>query len=152
MTDREIHDTLQKALDCDPGIDADQIVVTVHDNVVTLRGDVKNYRQKAAAERLAFGVPGVRAVANDVNTYTEDTRPTDTDSAHAALSALRENTVVPDERIAVSVSDRWVLLKGFVHSDYERTEAAHAVRELAGVRGVTNNLSLEPRRSALLAS
>ena len=42
--------------------------------LVTLRGDVKTYSEKATAERVALGVYGVKAVANDVNVRLGDTQ------------------------------------------------------------------------------
>lgn len=145
MTDKELHDRVQKAIDRDPGIDGRDIAVTVCDGIVTLLGDVKSYRQRAAAERLAFGVDGVRAVANDVNAYATGSRPTDTDLAGAALSALRE--VLPDDRITLSVTDGWIILNGPVNSDRERSAAGNALSNLPGVRGVSNNLRLLARAS-----
>jgi len=141
MTDRELQDALRAALRRDPGIDAREIAVSVKGGVVTLKGDVKGYRQEAAAERLAFGLRGVRAVANDVNTYTWDAHPTDTEIAAAALSALPRRVDASNRAIAVSVSDGWVTLSGVVDSHAERVAAAHAAQELPGVRGVTDNLT-----------
>jgi osmotically-inducible protein OsmY len=73
---------------------------------------------------------------------------TDTEIAQAAVSALRWNTVVPDEKITVSVSDGWVTLKGRVNWEYQRAAAANTVRDLAGVLGVINTISLEPHVSS----
>ena len=140
MTDKELHDSVEEALIGDPRIDAPDIAVSVHDGVVTLRGDVKSYRQRAAAERLAFGIEGVRAVANDVNTYSPDRAPSGTEIAEAAVSALRRNTGVPDVGITLSVSDGWVTLNGAVNSDDERSAAGIAVGGVPGVRGVSNDL------------
>jgi osmotically-inducible protein OsmY len=149
MTDRDLQQHVQNALDWDPSIDAAEIGVSVENGVVTLRGDVKSYAQKATAERIALGVYGVKAVANDVAVRLGDgQKRTDTDIAQAAVSALRWNTMVPDEKITVTVSDGWVTLKGRVNWEYERAAAANAVRDLTGVRGVTNTISLEPHISA----
>lgn len=38
-------------------------------------------------------------------------------------------------------------LNGKVDWEYQRAAAAHAVRDLTGVRGVTNTISLEPHIS-----
>jgi osmotically-inducible protein OsmY len=148
MTDRELQEHVQRALDWEPSIDAADIGVSVDNGVVTLRGDVKTYSEKAAAERVALGVYGVKAVANDVNVRLGDgQKRTDTDIAQAAVSALRWNTMVPDEKITVSVSDGWVTLKGRVDWEFQRTAAANIIRDLAGVRGVTNEIFLESRAS-----
>jgi osmotically-inducible protein OsmY len=145
MTDRELQEHVQKALDWEPSIDAADIGVSVDDDVVTLRGDVKSYAEKAAAERVALAVYGVKAVANDINVRLRDEQQrTDTEIAQAVVSALKWNTTVPDEKIAVSVDNGWVTLKGKVDWEYQRIAAANAVRDLLGVRGVTASISLEP--------
>jgi osmotically-inducible protein OsmY len=145
MTDRELQQHVQNALDWEPSIDAAGIGVSVEDGVVTLRGDVRTYPEKAAAERVAEGVYGVRAVANDINVHLSNVfQRTDTEIAQAVLWALKWNTVVPEDRLTVSVSNAWVTLKGKVDWEYQRRAAASAVRDLAGVRGVTDEISIEP--------
>ncbi len=148
MTDRELQEHVQNALDWEPSIDAADIGVRVQGSVVTLRGDVKSYSEKTAAERVAFGVYGVKAVANDINVQLCDGQQhTDAEIAQAVLSALKWSTLVPDQGITVTVSNGVVTLKGNVDWEYQRKAAAKSVRDLAGVRGVLNTISLEPRIS-----
>jgi osmotically-inducible protein OsmY len=145
MTDRELQEHVQKALDWEPSIDAADIGVSVDDDVVTLRGDVRSYAEKAAAERVALAVYGVKAVANDITVRLRDGQQrTDTEIAQAVVSALKWNTTVPDEKIAVSVDNGWVTLKGKVDWEYQRRAATSVVRDLLGVRGVTTSISIEP--------
>ncbi len=148
MTDRELQEHVQQALDWEPSIDAAEIGVSVDDGVVTLRGDVKTYAEKAAAERVALGLFSVKAVANDLNVRLHDGQQrTDTDIAQAVVAALRWNTHVPDEQISVAVSNGWVTLKGHVEWEYQRAAAASAIRYLSGVRGVSNTISVKPQVS-----
>lgn len=148
MTDRQLQEHVQKALDWEPSVDAAEIGVSVDQGVVTLRGDVKTYAEKAAAERVALGVYSVKAVANDLNVRLHDGHArTDTDIAQAVVSALGWNTAVPAERISVTVTDGWVTLKGKVEWEYQRAAAANAVRYLSGVRGVSNTITIQPRVS-----
>jgi osmotically-inducible protein OsmY len=148
MTDRELQEHVQNALDWEPSIDAADIGVSADAGVVTLRGDVRTYAEKAAAERVALGVYGTKAVANDINVRLRDGQQrTDTDVAQAALAALKWNTMVPDEKLTLTVSNGWVTLKGKVDWEYQRTAAANSVRDLSGVRGVTNSITLEPHIS-----
>jgi osmotically-inducible protein OsmY len=145
MTDRELQEHVQKALDWEPSIDAADIGVSVDDDVVTLRGDVRSYAEKAAAERVALAVYGVKAVANDITVRLRDGQQrTDTEIAQAVVSALKWNTTVPDDKIAVSVDNGWVTLKGKVDWEYQRRAAASVVHDLLGVRGVTTSISIEP--------
>ena len=145
MKDRELQEHVLRALDWEPNIDAADIGVSVDEGVVTLRGDVKSYSEKVAAERVALRVYGVKAVANDIAVRLRDGQTrTDTEIAQAVLAALRWNTMVPDEKIRVAVSNGWVTLDGAVDWEYQRTAAVKAIRDMAGVRGLTVTISLEP--------
>lgn len=146
MTDRELQEHIQNALDWEPSIDGADIGVSVDAGIVTLRGDVKSHAERATAERVALHVYGVKAVANDIEVRLRDEqRRTDTDIAQAVVSALRWNTMVPDDRITIAVTNGRVTLNGNVDWEYQRTAAGNSVRDLAGVRGVTNLISLEPQ-------
>jgi osmotically-inducible protein OsmY len=148
MTDRELRAHVENALDWEPSIDAAEIGVSAEGGVVTLRGDVRSYSEKATAERVALGVYGAKAVANDITVrLREGQLHSDTEIAQAVVSALKWNTTVPDEKIAVAVSDGWVKLSGKVDWEYQRTSAMNAVRDLEGVRGVANLISVEPHAS-----
>jgi len=145
MTDRELQKHVQNALDWEPSVDAAEIGVSVDDGVVTLRGDVRSYADKSAAERVSLAVYGVKAIANDLNVRLPNGQHrTDTDIAQAVLSALKWNSIVPDEKIAVAVSNGWVTLKGEVDWEYQRAAAARAVRDLTGVTAVTNAVRVKP--------
>jgi osmotically-inducible protein OsmY len=145
MTDRELQKHVQNALDWEPSVDAAEIGVSVDDGVVTLRGDVRSYADKSAAERVSLAVYGVKAVANDLKVRLPNGQHrTDTDIAQAVLSALKWNSIVPDEKIAVAVSNGWVTLKGEVDWEYQRAAAARAVRDLTGVTAVTNAVRVKP--------
>ena len=65
MTDTELKQHVQNALDWEPSIDASDIGVSADESVVTLRGNVGSYVEKVSAERVALRVYGVKAVAND---------------------------------------------------------------------------------------
>ncbi len=145
MTDRDMQQHVQSALDWEPSVEANEIGVTVGDGVVTLRGDVGTFREKQTAERVALGVYGVKGVANDLivrpaNGYER----TDSDIAQSAVTALELNFVVPRHKVTASVTDGWVTLKGQVTWQFQKDAAARAVRDLAGVLGVTNQIVLRP--------
>lgn len=146
MTDKQLQQHVIDALDFEPSIEAAGVGVTADHGVITLRGDIRTFAEKAAAERVALSVYGVKAVANDLVVRLGDGFDrTDTDIAQAALSALRWNTVVPYEKISLTVTNGWVTLKGQVDWNYQRTAASNMVRDLRGVRGVTNTISVTPR-------
>ena len=81
MTDRELQQHVQNALDWEPSIESTEIGVSVDNGIVTLRGDVHSYTEKSAAERVALHVYGTKAVANDINVrLTSRAERTDTES------------------------------------------------------------------------
>jgi osmotically-inducible protein OsmY len=146
MTDRELQRHVEDALAWEPSFDAADIGVSVHEGVVTLRGDVGAYTTKSAAERAALRVYGVKAVANDLNVrLVSGYERTDTEIAQAVVAALRWNTVVPSNLVTVAVSNGWVTLQGTVEWHYQKEGAARAVRDLTGVRGVSNSIVVQPR-------
>ena len=105
MTDKELKQHVELALDWEPSVDATDIGVSADEGVVTLRGNVGSYIEKLTAERIALRVYGVKGLANDLrvhlpNGYERD----DTEIAHAALAALKWSTVVPHERLTVAVT------------------------------------------------
>jgi osmotically-inducible protein OsmY len=149
MTDRELQRHVEDALGWEPSFDAAGIGVSVDNAVVTLSGDVATYAARAAAERVALGVYGVKGLANELNVRLPGQyQRTDSDIAQAAVNALKWNTVVPADRISVTVSNGRVTLKGNVDWQYQNEAAAGAVRDLTGVRGVTSEITVRPHVKA----
>jgi osmotically-inducible protein OsmY len=146
MTDREIQQHVESALEWDPCIDAAKVGVTAADGVITLRGDIRTYAEKAAAERVALRVYGVKAVANDLQVRLDgEVARTDTEIAQAAVNALAWSAMVPKNRISITVSDGIVTLKGIVDWQYQKDAAARAVRDLKGVKGLIANITVQPQ-------
>jgi osmotically-inducible protein OsmY len=145
MTDKELKQQVENALDFEPSLDASDLGVSVDEGVVTLRGNVASFTEKMTAERAALHVFGVRAVANDlvVRLPTGYAR-TDTEIAQAAIAALKWNTSVPHERITAAVSDGWITLTGSVDWNYQKDAAGRTVHDLTGVKGVANNIAVQP--------
>jgi osmotically-inducible protein OsmY len=149
MTDRQLQEDVQQALDWDPSVDATQVGVTVDQGVVTLRGDINSYAEKQAAERVTLGVYGVKAVANDLTVrLSVERKRTDSEIAKAIVAALRWSTSVPHDRVAAAVTNGWVKLSGTVDWDYQRAAAARIVRDLTGVVGISNEIRVAPHVDA----
>ena len=145
MTDQELKQHVENALEWEPSVNTSDVGVAVEDGVVTLRGNVRSYAEKGAAERVALRVYGVKAVADDLNVrLLSGYERSDTDIAQAAVAALKWNTFVPPDCVTVAVSDGWLTLKGTLEWQYQKTAAATAVRNLMGVKGVTNDIVVKP--------
>ena len=146
MTDKDLKQQVQNALDWEPSVDASDIGVAVDDGVITLRGNVSTFVEKQVAERVALHVFGVKAVANDLAVRLPSAyERTDTEIAQAAVTALAWNTVVPVGRVTVVVTNGWLTLNGTLEWQYQKDAADRAVRFLTGVKGVSNAVAVEPR-------
>jgi osmotically-inducible protein OsmY len=148
-TANELQHDVQEELRWSLGSKAGEIGVSGGDGVVTLTGHVESYTQKRIAEKAAKRVLGVRGVANDLAVrLPSDKKRDDTDIAVAAVHALKWQTAIPEDRISVSVHQGWVTLEGEVEWFYQKDSAYRAVRDLTGVRGVTNEITLKPKATA----
>ena len=145
MTDKELKPHVENALDWEPSLDATDIGVSVDDGVVTLRGNVASFSARTTAARVALRVYGVKAVANDLTVHlATDFERTDTEIAQAAVAALTWNSIVPHDRVTVAVADGRITLSGTVNWNYQRDAVARAIRDLRGVKGITNDIVVQP--------
>jgi osmotically-inducible protein OsmY len=148
-TDEDIQRDVLAELEWDARVQPNEIGVAVKNGVVTLTGWVDSYVKKWAAERAALRVRGVKAVVNDIEVrLPTSAERTDTDIAAAAVRALEWDALVPADKVQVTIDRGWVTLRGEVEWEYQRRAAERAVRQLAGVRGVTNLITVRPRVSA----
>src|SRR5436190_15179968 len=145
-TDAEIQRDVQAELKWEPRVQATEIGVAVKDGVVTLTGWVDSYTKRWAAEEDAHRVRGVKAVANDIEVrLPSSAERTDAAIAAAIIRALEWDALVPIERLDVTVSKGWVTLSGEVDWYYQKEDAERVARRIAGVRGVTNLITVRPR-------
>jgi osmotically-inducible protein OsmY len=63
----DVKQKIENALKRHADVDAQAIRVEVHDNTVTLEGDVNAWRERSEIERAAWAVPGVKAVVDHIN-------------------------------------------------------------------------------------
>ncbi|MDO9259620.1 MAG: BON domain-containing protein [Polaromonas sp.] len=148
-TDAHIKADVIDELAWDPAVNATGIGVAVRDGVVTLTGHLDSYAEKHAVERAVHRVAGVRGIAVelDVRLAAEHKR-SDSDIAQAAVTALQLNSLVPDEKIQVLVENGRVTLTGEVDWSYQLASAEQCVRPLAGVRGLSNRITIKSRASS----
>jgi osmotically-inducible protein OsmY len=140
-TDLELQKDVATELAWDPSIRHEDIAVAAKDGVITLGGVVDSYAQLYTAERAAARVLGVRGVANELTVKLDKIHDrSDSEIAHAAVAALRADIEVPDQRITVKVTRGFLSLQGEVNWQYQRNAAERAVRYLAGVKGIVNNI------------
>ncbi|HXR63595.1 MAG TPA: BON domain-containing protein [Rudaea sp.] len=144
-TDGQLQQDVMEELKWEPAVEASTIGVEAKDGVVTLAGHVETYAQKWAAERAAQRVSGVKGVVVEIDvSLPGSSRRKDADLVQAACSALDWNSSVPPGRIRILVSDGVVTLSGEVDWAFQRSAAIAAVRNLIGVRGLDNQITLKP--------
>ena len=144
-TNADLQKDVYEELQWDSRINEGDIGVSVNNGIVTLSGTIPNYAEKWAAEEAVKKVAGVNAVVNKIDvklvgSHVKD----DQDIARAALNAINWNVWTPEESIKIVVEKGWVTLSGKVKSDHQRQTAESVVRFLAGVRGVSNEITIEP--------
>ena len=144
-TPEQLREDVVDELAFEPALNETGIGVAVDDNVVTLSGHVRSYAEKLAAERAAKRVEGVHGLASELKVELwPDSLHDDTDVARAAVNALRWNSSVPKDQVRVTVRDGWVTLEGTLPWQFQRQAAEHSVSHLKGVRGVTNQIRVQP--------
>ena len=144
-TDSEIKGDVINELRWDPQItNPDAIGVAVADGAVTLTGNVSTYAEKLATARAAERVYGVKAVANELQVKLPGAPQDDSDIARAIAHVLEWNVQVPEGKVHALVQNGWVTLEGEVDYDYQRREVERMVRQVRGVIGVTDTITVKP--------
>jgi osmotically-inducible protein OsmY len=141
----ELQRDVQTAIAWEPLLTAAEIGVTVKDGVVSLTGAVDSYAKKAEAENAAKGVIGVKAVVEEIKIKFNDLyeKITDNEIATEILKALKWNTQTPSDKIKIKVENGWVTLEGELEWNYQKEEAKDIIKNLSGVMGIINNISIK---------
>ena len=143
-------DQLQKAvlaeLHWEPSITAAHIGVAADNGTVTLTGHVTSYGQKHAAEMATGRVKGVRAIAEEIEVRLPfEINRDDADIATAAANRLAWDTGTPRDAVKIKVEQGRVTLTGQVDWHFQKEAAEREIRNLMGVLGVTNQVTIKPR-------
>jgi osmotically-inducible protein OsmY len=148
-SDSELKTDVLAELKYEPGVEVTDIGVLVKDGAVTLNGYVTSYGEKWDAVRATKRVAGVNAIADDIEVKLRDSvRHTDGEIAAAAANQINwSSTTIPSEGIEVTVREGRITLEGEVEWWYQKISAESAVQYLAGVKGVTNLITIKPKLS-----
>lgn len=148
-SDKSLKTRIDEELDWEPSIDAADIGVAVEDGIVTLSGHVATYAQKIRAEEVTKRVKGVRGVAQDLAVRPFHGAGSDDDEiARRAANSLDWDTMVPADKVKMTVAKGVLTLTGEVDWQYQRMAAEQAVHGLYGVRSVVNLICIKPRATA----
>lgn len=149
MTDLTLRQDVLDELEFEPSINAAHIGVTAERGVITLSGHVSTYSEREAAEKAARRVKGVQAIAQEIEVRPFGTHITaDDEIAKRSANTLAWRTTVPRDAVKVKVQKGWVTLEGKLEWQYQKAAAANAIRDLAGVVGISNLIEVTPRPTA----
>lgn len=150
-SDYLVQQDVQDELLWEPSLNAVEIGVSVKNGIVTLNGTVDSLSKKLAAEKAVKRVKDVKAVVMEVEVvYPSSTKKSDGDIAQAAIDALSWSNLVPKDHIHVEVEGGYLTLEGEVQWQYQRDAAKDAVKDLQGVKGITNLVTVRPAASTFL--
>jgi osmotically-inducible protein OsmY len=129
----------------DPRMDTDRIRVSAEGRTITLSGAVRNYSVKCCAEKVAREIRGVVGVKNELEVrLTIGSYRTDAGLERLTSEILRNHTALCDPLPRVTIRDGWLTLDGVVTSDVQKRCAEEALRDVAGIRGITNGIVVTP--------
>lgn len=146
-TSEQIQADVQNAIKWEPLLNAAEIGVAVNDGVVTLSGSVDSYAKKLEAENATKAVRGVKAIVEGIKIIFNDKygKKTDNDIAKEVLNAFVWHRDITNDTIQVKVEDGWVTLEGEQQWNYQREAAGVAIRNLTGIRGISNKITINPQ-------
>ena len=142
----KLYEAVMEKLEFEKSLDASNITISIKDpEIVVLGGFVKNYIEKTIAENAVKNIPGVKAVADElqIDSSAWKTR-SDAEIAVAATNALDWSALVPKNRIKVVVENGYLTLSGEVEWQHQKKSAFFAVWNLLGVKSIINNIIVKP--------
>ncbi|MBY5454156.1 BON domain-containing protein [Rhizobium leguminosarum] len=149
MNDSKLRQDIIEELDFEPSVDAANIGVAVESGIVVLTGHVATYLQKTRVEDVVRRVKGVTGIAQEIEVRPFGTNKTaDDEIVKRALDLIKWNTAIPVDVVQVKVQNGWVTLTGDVEWQYQKNAASDAIKGLAGIAGVANNITVKPHASA----
>ncbi|AJW41377.1 Osmotically inducible protein Y precursor [Rhodococcus sp. B7740] len=147
-SDAEIKSRVELELRWEPDLDTTHIGLAVTDGSVILSGEVSDYSQIEMAERAAWKVPGVIAVAREIEVRNDIGPINDSDLARAVAAELAGTAEVPSHSVHTTVTHGCVFLTGTVLWDSQRAAAGHAAATVDGARKVVNSIEVSPSAAA----
>jgi osmotically-inducible protein OsmY len=144
-SDLQLKKVVLAELESEPGINLEDVGVSVRDGIVTLTGSVRSYAEKLVVARAAKRLGGVRGLAEDIAVkLPESSRRADSEIGAAAADAIKWTAMLPEDAVEITVRDGWLRLEGAVGGWRQKSAAEEAVRNLAGLKGVTNRVLIKP--------
>lgn len=143
MDDKKLRQDIIEELEAHPHFEAQKIGVSVDRGVVCLTGRVGDPSHKALVERAVWQVPGVQAIATELD-CAGDAGWLDRDAgiARRAIDILSWNLKDFVGQVSVRVEKRKATLTGWTTSEGDRQLAAQLVKRHSGATAVDNLLAV----------
>ena len=143
MDDPTLLTLLSARFERHPLLGAAKLGLSVEDGVVVLSGYTANGAVKAVAELVAIEMPGVRAVANEIETSEDETwRYVDCRIAKKACDLLEWNCLTPRE-LKLKVEHGRLSIFGRVATQESFRAVCSILRDHSGARSIDNHLKVE---------
>jgi osmotically-inducible protein OsmY len=125
-----------------PLLSAAKLGISIEDGVAVLSGYTADGAVKAVAELVTMEMPGVRAVANEIETSKDETwRYVDCRIAKKACDLLEWNSLTPRE-LRIRVEHGCLSIFGQVDNEERLGAVASILREFSGAKSMNNNLRI----------
>jgi osmotically-inducible protein OsmY len=142
-TDASLFSGVETALDNLTLSARSQVRFDAFDGIVALTGATEDSADRAAVENAVLGVPGVRALVQELETvFPSHQQPTPAEIAREALRQLDASPRVSDAGIRIVEEHGWLRLEGCANSRKTRDDVVRRLRGVKGSRGVIDKLRI----------
>jgi hyperosmotically inducible protein len=148
-SDSEIAKSVRDQLAWDNQVDATHVAVEATSGQVTLTGTVPSYSAKLAAESDALLIKGVVSVENELTVEPMGPIPDDHFLANRAENILDWSPDVKVQNLSIKVIAGVAELDGEVNALWKKERAGELVRDIQGMVGVINKITVVPTGSIL---
>ena len=143
VADLEIKTLVTDDLSKNADLAQQHITTDVKDRAVTLGGTVQTVSQKNAADQIAWQVPGVQGLTDNLSLSDTQALPESADDklARRVEFELYSTRAIPLKTIQIHADNGIVTLTGTVSSLAEKLLAEKTAKSVEGVRRVVNGLA-----------
>jgi hyperosmotically inducible periplasmic protein len=143
VADLEIKTLVNEALSKNAELAEKHITTEVKGRTVTLGGTVQTVSQKYTAEQIAWQVPGVQGLTDNLSVSDAQAMPESADDklARRVEFELYSTKAIPLKTVQIHAANGIVTLTGTVLSRAEKLLAEKTAKSVEGVRRVVNSLA-----------
>ena len=143
VADLEIKTLVTDALSKNADLAENHITTEVKDRTVTLGGTVQTVSQKYTADQIAWQVPGVQGLTDNLSVSNAQATPESADDklARRVEFELYSTKAIPMKTVQIHADNGIVTLTGTVLSRAEKLLAEKTAKSVEGVRRVVNSLA-----------